>query len=423
MLSFCQTVLGALVAQFILCASEIINFERIGGIPRVKTYDAAFHNMQLFNTTLNNLKAGDTLFIPNSTFELIGGIYASGLKNITLLIDGTLSFSDDRTTWPVNEHGDVLECIYLEYISDVIFTSTGKGILNGNGKKWWGAIKFLKHQEDRPRLLHIKHSQNVLMEHLLLKDSPYWTFYAENSDGLIIRHTDVDARWTNQNYHTLLDLQAFNTDGFDVTGKNVYIHDCTIWNQDDCIAVKDGSQDMLFERISCSGLGLVIGSIGSSQVRNITFRDSVMPSTVKGIYLKTRWSDEAAAGDKASIADILYENITIDAPQQYAVWIGPAQQTGQPCSLLWPYASTCVMSGYQTWSNIVLRDIYITNPKGSPGVVFGNSSNPIRGLVFDNVVVENPGERPWGEDYYYCQGVEGVATGGTSPVPPCINKQ
>ncbi len=29
-------------------------------------------------------------------------------------------------------------------------------------------------------------------------------------------------------------------------------------------------------------VGLVIGSIGSTMVRNITFRDSVMPSTYKG---------------------------------------------------------------------------------------------------------------------------------------------
>jgi hypothetical protein len=54
------------------------------------------------------------------------------------------------------------------------------------------------------------------------------------------------------------------------------------------------------------------------------------------------------------------------------VWIGPAQQTGQPCSLLWPYAdrTQCIMSGFQNWKNIVLRNIYIRNPRGSPGGTF-----------------------------------------------------
>lgn len=306
-----------------------IDFEGIGGIAGDNTADTAIKNAALFNETLNKLEPGDTFFISNKTFTLNGGIKARDLKKITFQIDGTIEFLNDRDLWPKKSNGDVEECIYMENVEDIVFTSTGKGTIDGKGQEWWGAIKFLKFQEDRPRILHIKGSKNVLMENLLLKDSPYWTFYAEDSDGLLIRHTDVVARWTNIDKHTLIDLQAFNTDGFDVTGKNVYIHDCYIWNQDDCISVKDGSENMLFERITCSGLGLVVGSIGSSLVRNITFRDSYMPNTFKGIYMKTRWSDSAPVGDAASIQDVLYENITIDNPEQYGIWIGPAQQTGK----------------------------------------------------------------------------------------------
>ena len=180
---------------------------------------------------------------------------------------------------------------------------------------------------------------------------------------------------------------------------------------------------MLFERISCSGLGLVIGSIGSSVVNNITFRDCTMPTTVKGIYMKTRWSDEGAIGHSASISNILYENIIIDKPQQYAIWMGPAQQTGQPCSLLWTIAdkAKCEISAYQTWTNITLRNITINNPEGSPGMLMGNASNPMKNVVFDNVVVTNPGTEPWGDDFYYCEAVEGTSVGATTPVPPCFS--
>jgi len=134
----------------------------------------------------------------------------------------------------------------------------------------------------------------------------------------------VDARWTNIDRHTLLDLTAFNTDGFDFTGVNVHVHDCNVWNQDDCFAVKDGSENMLIEYVNCSGLGLVIGSIGDSRVNNITFRNAYLHNTVKGIYLKTRWNDKAPIGDAASISNILFENIVMDAPEQFAIWIGPA---------------------------------------------------------------------------------------------------
>jgi polygalacturonase len=109
-----------------------------------------------------------------------------------------------------------------------------------------------------------------------------------------VRFTDIVAARDSQPDHDLYDLSAFNTDGFDVTGRNVWIHDCSVWNQDDCIAVKDDasgvSEDMLFERITASGVGLTIGSIGGSTVRNITFRDCYMPNTFKGLYLKFRAS-------------------------------------------------------------------------------------------------------------------------------------
>ncbi len=71
-----------------------------------------------------------------------------------------------------------------------------------------------------------------------------------------------------------------------------------------------------------SGLGLVIGSIGFSVVQNITFRDCYLPNTVKGIYMKTRWSDSPPQPlDVASITDILFENITMDAPEQFSMYI------------------------------------------------------------------------------------------------------
>ena len=46
------------------------------------------------------------------------------------------------------------------------------------------------------------------------------------------------AKRTDQDHHGIIDMTAFNTDGFDVTGRNVWIHDCNVWDQDDCIAVK-----------------------------------------------------------------------------------------------------------------------------------------------------------------------------------------
>jgi len=188
--------------------------------------------------------------------------------------------------------------------------------------------------------------------------------------------------------------------------------------------VKDGSENMLIERVKASGLGLTIGSIGGTTVRNITFRDCYMNNTVKGIYVKFR-------EEGGYISDVLYENIVIDNPEQWAIWIGPAQQADtrnlchpHPCSLCWPELpqAQCNAPVTGTFANLTLRNITINNPKKSPGVILANSSNPMTGLVFEDVVVSNPGMKPWGDKYYYCEGVKsGKALGKTWPVPPCFN--
>jgi len=181
---------------------------------------------------------------------------------------------------------------------------------------------------------------------------------------------------------------------------------------------------MLFERITASGLGLTIGSIAAETVRNITFRDCYMFRTYKGIYLKFR-----ALNAPGLIEDITYENIVMDSPEQWAIWIGPAQQAdsinfcgAHPCSLCWPRIpwTKCNVPELGQYVNITLRNITINNPKWSPGVLLGSHKFPMTGVVFEDVVVNNPGSYPWKDYYYKCENVEGIAIGRTWPVPPCF---
>ena len=127
-------------------------------------------------------------------------------------------------------------------------------------------------------------STNILVENLLFNNPPFWATKFHDVRHLEIRWVGVNARRTTAHGHSLIDLSAFNTDGFDVSGQHIWIHDCEIVSQDDCITVKPstfGSAHMLFERINATGFGLVIGSIGPSTVRNITFRDCNLLNTVK----------------------------------------------------------------------------------------------------------------------------------------------
>jgi polygalacturonase len=79
----------------------------------------------------------------------------------------------------------------------VIFTSSqslpNKGIIDGSGQPWWGVIEYVIIRGNRPQLLWIYNSTNLLIENLLLKNPTKWTFYGQDVANLEIRHTDIDA--------------------------------------------------------------------------------------------------------------------------------------------------------------------------------------------------------------------------------------
>jgi len=324
--------------------------------------------------------------------------------------------------------------------TSLTLTSSGRGTLNGNGNKWWGlpGVGYLLRGKNRPPLLSMTNASALVVENLLFLNSPRFNFISSMLDGATIRFCEVSARRTSKDSHSDIDLTAFNTDGFDVAGRNIHVHDVTVWNQDDTVCIKADkhmiTENVLVERVHASGVGLSIGSISAHVVRNITFRDVVMHHTNKGVYMKFN----AKGANGGSISDVLYENIVVEKPSSWPIWIGPAQQDikektgpynpchGDPCSLCWPQVpySNCD-SPAGLFANITLRNVTIKKPALSPGVIFGNSTNPIRGLVFDGVrVIDPPSNGAWGKDYYYCKGVQsGIAKGDTWPVPPCFKDE
>lgn len=419
------------------------------GIPFKKS--AAGENTKLLNIAFSELHPGDVLKIPNETFWVAGGINAVSLFNVTIQLDGTLKFLG-RKGWPTEsctkkqnplqpkKNGTcVKEAIFFANCSRLRLTSSGAGTLDGSGGSWWGYINYLLHGENRPRLFSILNATNIVVERWVFKNSAYWTFTAFDVLNLEIADCHISNRVNANDGHDITNLAALNTDGFDVAGKNIYIHDCTVWNQDDCFTIqpldKNGhnaqcTENVLVENVNASGLGLTIGAIHPSKahncIRNVTFRNAYMHHTYKGIYIKSGNSyDPTASGE---ITNILYEDIYMDEPEQVPVWIGPAQEADSKgaCSLLWPGLSkNCPAPPITiTWTNITLRNVQIKNPKQSPGIIYGNSKNAMKEVTFDNVVVKpaDPSKRPWGKEFYYCGGVNGIAKNGTNPLPPCFKK-
>ena len=173
------------------------------------------------------------------------------IESIIFQLEGTIMFDDNMQDWPRESNGRVLECIHFYNIVNVTFTSTSVGVMDGRGETWWGVpgIGYLVRGENRPRLFNIQDSKDILVENILFLNSPYWTFWVHGVDGLEVRFCEISARRTNDDHHGIIDITAFNTDGFDVTGRNVWIHDCVVWDQDDCIAVKVNRRNILLHSL------------------------------------------------------------------------------------------------------------------------------------------------------------------------------
>ena len=107
------------------CTAGIVNFKELGGVPSDDSMDTMNKNGALLNRTLNALSPGDVFVLPNETFYTQGGIIvAQALHKVTIVIDGTLSFNNDRDSYPRGPDGKVLECLLFHDLMEVVFKPT-----------------------------------------------------------------------------------------------------------------------------------------------------------------------------------------------------------------------------------------------------------------------------------------------------------
>ena len=406
----------------------------------------ALTNQAAFNAALSAAVPGDAVVVPaGSTFRVVGGIAVADKTNLTILIDGSLDFRDNLDAWPMDDAGTFAHGFIVERCVDVALSSRAatNAVLDGNGRTWWNKeiAGLLPNSGGRPKLVYIDQCADLLVEKLHLKNSPSWNLRV-NAVRAELRSIEVTTERLDEvrrNFtfvpSKFLEPQDLNTDGIDPSGRDIVIRGCTINNDDDSIAVKPVdatsvagpcTQNVTIVDTVLTGMGASIGSVpphpAHNCVRDIVFRNISMPHTGKGIYIKS--NPECAPGATAEITNILYEDIAITRAVWWPIWIGPQQQhepgqaLGDKCGLAYPIEKHCPTQACVTFSNITLRNVRVEQPLLSPGVILGNASNPMRTVVFDNVVVSGGGDYPFGPDYQ-CAHAHVSAVGGTRPAPAC----
>ena len=201
---------------------------------------------------------------------------------------------------------------------------TGKGTINGNGEPWWKLKKAKKDagqtepQESyekvlaamnpgyenqpgggggreiqflRPSLLEVSFAENVTIEGVTIKDSPFWTVHPLYVKNLTLKDLHIENPYT-----------APNTDGIDVDScENVLIENCFVSVGDDGICIKSGSgpdgirinkPTVNVEIKGCTVRnahgGIVLGSETAAGMSGIHASDCDVSGTDRGIRIKSR---------------------------------------------------------------------------------------------------------------------------------------
>lgn len=109
---------------------------------------------------------------------------------------------------------------------------------------------------------------------------------------------------------------VISTDGVGIGAIDAHLSGLDITNGDDCIAIKKTAQNVLIENsVVRQGHGLVVGTTGDPNIRNITFRNILVNGTMDGCKIK--FKDE----QHGSVSDVHFENITLVQVARYAMGI------------------------------------------------------------------------------------------------------
>jgi polygalacturonase len=276
---------------------------------------------------------------------------------------------------------------------------TGRGILLGQGKPWWGWEKLqhrsrLKQYEMvtrnvpvderifgtdeyplRPQFIQPINCTNVLLEDFTIAEAgPFWTIHLAYCRNVIVRRLHINA------------CDGPNTDGIDIdSSRNVIVEDCEIATGDDCISLKSGmneegwrvnrpTENVVIRRIrATAGIGgFTIGSDMSGGVRNVFVHDCDFENLLSGIRIK------AARGRGGVVEDICVQNIRMARTREQAI----EMTTEIGSSFTKPDGKAPV------FRNIQIRDITCDGAKNAARMI-GQHDAPFRDINLENLAIKS----------------------------------
>ncbi|KAK3075334.1 hypothetical protein LTR53_001403 [Teratosphaeriaceae sp. CCFEE 6253] len=259
----------------------------------------------------------------------LDSIVVPGNQTLTLskLLTGTTVTFAGTTTF---EYFDADYDLIKVGGTNITITAEPGAIIDGNGQAWWdgqgsnGGIAKPDHF-----FVISKALGNSVVKNLYIQNYPTHCFSVSNSAGLIMENIVLNNTAGNAPNARSGGLPAaHNTDGFDLSScNNTIVRDCTVLNQDDCVAITSGDHITVSNMYCDGGHGLSIGSVGGKSNNNVTdilFEDSEILNSQNGARIKSN------SNTTGFIANITYSNIFVSNISIYGIDIQQDYLNGGP---------------------------------------------------------------------------------------------
>ncbi|MDR3187901.1 MAG: exopolygalacturonase [Prevotellaceae bacterium] len=312
--------------------SEAVNVGALGKHFRLTDYGVARDSTAVQTERIQAVideahrAGGGVVVVPSGTF-LSGSLFFKPKTHLHLEAGATLKGSDDVSHFAVvttRMEGQTLKYFAALVNADSVdgFTLSGRGVLNGNGLRYWKSF-WLRRQvnpgctnmdELRPRLVYISNSRDVQLSGVTLINSPFWTTHLYRCENVRLLNLHI--------YSPAAPVKAPSTDAVDVDAcTNVHIKGCYMSVNDDAIALKGGkgpeadkdanngaNRNIIIEdcRFGFCHSALTCGS-ESILSQNIIFRRSTVDKVGRLLRLKMRPDTPQRYGN------ILVEGVTGNA--------------------------------------------------------------------------------------------------------------
>lgn len=190
-------------------------------------------------------EGGGVIVVPAGTY-LTGSLYFRPGVNLYVAEGGTLKGSDDISDYDLLEtrmEGET--CLYFAALINADgadgFTMCGPGTIDGNGLRAWKAFwlrrkwnpKCTNKDEQRPRLVYISNSRNVLIAGLNLQNAHYWTTHLYRCSRVKYINCRI--------FSPASPVKAPSTDAIDIdVCTDVLVKGCYLEVNDDSVVLKGG---------------------------------------------------------------------------------------------------------------------------------------------------------------------------------------